>query len=56
MAEATESIPVLMLQTEQVMAELELLVKQLQSSWLLGGKAGGKPRESARISPLEVRP
>jgi phospholipid/cholesterol/gamma-HCH transport system substrate-binding protein len=56
MADATDSIPVLMLQTQQVMAELEQLLKQLQSNWLLGGKAGRKPRESTRISPLEVRP
>jgi len=56
MGDATDSVPVLMLQTQQVMADLEQLLKQLQSSWLLGSKAGGKPRESARISPLEVRP
>jgi hypothetical protein len=56
MGDATDSIPVLMLQTQQVMAELEQLMKQLQSSWLLGGKAGRKSRESNRISPLEVRP
>jgi phospholipid/cholesterol/gamma-HCH transport system substrate-binding protein len=56
MNDATDSIPVLMLQTQQVMAELEQLLSQLQSSWLLGGKAGGKSKESARISPLEVRP
>jgi phospholipid/cholesterol/gamma-HCH transport system substrate-binding protein len=56
MADATDSIPVLMLQTQQVMAELEQLLRQLQSNWLLGGKAGRKPRESTRISPLEVRP
>ena len=43
MGDATDSIPVLMLQTQQVMAELEQLVKQLQSSWLLGGKAGENP-------------
>jgi phospholipid/cholesterol/gamma-HCH transport system substrate-binding protein len=56
MNDATESIPVLMLQTQQVMAELEQLLRQLQSNWLLGGKAGKKPRESTRISPLEVKP
>jgi ABC-type transporter Mla subunit MlaD len=54
--DATDSIPVLMLQTQQVMVELELLLKQLQSNWLLGGKAGGNSRTSSRISPLEVRP
>ncbi len=56
MADATDNIPVLMLQTQQVLTELEQLLKQLQSSWLLGGKAGRKSRESTRISPLEVRP
>ena len=56
MGDATDSIPVLMLQTQQVMAELEQLLKQLQSNWLLGGKAGQKSRVSTRISPLEVRP
>jgi len=56
MGDATDSIPVLMLQTQQVMAELERLLKQLQSNWLLGGKAGQKSRVSTRISPLEVRP
>jgi len=56
MGDATDSIPVLMLETQQVMAELEQLLKQLQSSWLLGGKAGQKSRMSTRISPLEVKP
>ena len=56
MGDATDSIPVLMLETQQVMAELEQLLRQLQSSWLLGGKAGKKSRVSTRISPLEVKP
>ena len=56
MGDATDSIPVLMLQTQQVMAELERLLKQLQASWLLGGKAGQTSSGSTRISPLEVRP
>ena len=55
-SDATNNVPVLMLQTQQVMTELEQLIKQLQSSWLLGGKTGAKPASSARISPLEVRP
>jgi hypothetical protein len=45
-----------MLQTQQVMAELEQLIKQLQSSWLLGSQAVEKRRTHTRISPLEVRP
>jgi phospholipid/cholesterol/gamma-HCH transport system substrate-binding protein len=56
MGDATDSIPVLMLQTQQVMAELEQLLKQLQSSWLLGGKTGEKRPTNARISPLKVGP
>ena len=53
---ATDNVPVLMLQTQQVMAELEQLIKQLQSSWLLGGKSAEKTPTHTRISPLEVRP
>jgi hypothetical protein len=45
-----------MLQTQQVMAELEQLLKQLQSSWLLGGKTGEKRPTNTRISPLKVGP
>jgi phospholipid/cholesterol/gamma-HCH transport system substrate-binding protein len=56
MGDATDSIPVLMLQTQQVMAELEQLLKQLQSSWLLGGKTGEKRPTNTRISPLKVGP
>jgi phospholipid/cholesterol/gamma-HCH transport system substrate-binding protein len=53
---ATDNVPVLMLQTQQVLAELEQLIKQLQSNWLLGGKPAEKPPTHSRISPLEVRP
>jgi len=55
-SEATDSVPMLLLQTQQVMAELEQLLQQLQSHWLLGGKAAEKPPTSTRISPLEVKP
>ena len=55
-SKATDNVPVLMLQTQQVMAELEQLIKQLQSSWLLGGKTDEKRSTHTRISPLEVRP
>ncbi len=51
---AMSDTPVLLLQTQQVMIELEQLLKQLQSHWLLGGKANPPP--STRISPLDVRP
>jgi phospholipid/cholesterol/gamma-HCH transport system substrate-binding protein len=56
MRNATDNVPVLMIQTQQVMAELEQLIKQLQASWLLGGKTGEKRLTHSRISPLEVRP
>ncbi|MBW2335861.1 MAG: MCE family protein [Deltaproteobacteria bacterium] len=55
-AQATDSVPVLLLQTQQVMAELELLIRQLQSHWLLGGGAAKAQPASTRISPLEVDP
>jgi phospholipid/cholesterol/gamma-HCH transport system substrate-binding protein len=55
-SDATNNVPVLMLQTQQVMAELEQLIKQLQSHWLLGSKTGEKRPTNTRISPLEVRP
>jgi phospholipid/cholesterol/gamma-HCH transport system substrate-binding protein len=54
--DATGNVPLLMLQTQQVMAELEQLIKQLQSHWLLGSKPDEKGPTNARISPLEVRP
>ena len=54
--DATSNVPVLMLQTQQVMAELEQLIKQLQSHWLLGRKETQKRPANTRISPLEVRP
>jgi phospholipid/cholesterol/gamma-HCH transport system substrate-binding protein len=52
--QAADSVPVLLIQTQQVMEELELLIKQLQSHWLLGGRAGRKEVTSTRISPAEV--
>ena len=55
--QATDSVPVLLLQTQQVMAELELLIRQLQSHWLIGGGAAGNQAiPSSRISPAEVNP
>jgi len=55
-SDATNNVPVLMLQSQQVMAELEQLIKQLQSHWLLGRKDSKKQPANTRISPLEVRP
>jgi len=54
--EATTNIPLLLIQTQQIMVELDQLLRQLQSSWLLGGKSSAGPQDSSRISPLKVRP
>ncbi len=54
--ETADNVPMLILQTQQVMVELEQLIVQLQSSWLLGGNTGKSQPADARISPLEVRP
>ena len=51
--EAMTNLPVLLLQTQQTVYELEMLLKQLRSNWLLGGeKTEQAPR--GRISPTEV--
>ena len=55
-ADSTESLPVLLIQTQQTMAELDKLLRQLRASWLLGGQGGGVPTGGSRISPLEVKP
>jgi hypothetical protein len=54
--ETTDNVPVLVLQVQQVMVELERLIKQLQSHWLLGGGSGESSPAAARLSPLEVNP
>ena len=54
--QATDSVPVLLLQTQQVMAELAQLIKQLQSHWLIGGGTAGAETMPSRISPAEVNP
>jgi phospholipid/cholesterol/gamma-HCH transport system substrate-binding protein len=56
MGQATDSVPLLLLQTQQVMVELELLIRQLQSHWLLGGSAAGTRPTPSRIPPAEVNP
>ncbi len=52
---ATASVPVLMGMTQQTLAELETLLRQLRSSWLLGG-GSAPPNGAARLPPREVRP
>ena len=56
MGQATDSVPLLLLQTQQVMVELELLIRQLQSHWLLGGSAAATRPIPSRIPPAEVNP
>lgn len=56
MADATENLPVLLLQTQQTVAELELLIRQLRASWIVGGGAGEPSQPASRISPLDVTP
>jgi len=54
--DTTETLPVFVLQVQQMTVELERLIKQLQSSWLLGGRSGKGSRTAGRLSPLEVKP
>ena len=54
--DTTDAVPVLVLQVQQVMVELERLIQQLQSHWLLGGGSGQPSQTATRISPLEVNP
>jgi phospholipid/cholesterol/gamma-HCH transport system substrate-binding protein len=53
-SDATADVPVLLGQTQQVLYELELLLQQLRSNWLLGG--GSEPPRNDRIPTLEVTP
>jgi phospholipid/cholesterol/gamma-HCH transport system substrate-binding protein len=54
--DTTDAVPILVLQVQQVMIELERLIQQLQSHWLLGGGSGQPSQTATRISPLEVNP
>jgi phospholipid/cholesterol/gamma-HCH transport system substrate-binding protein len=54
-SDATADVPVLLGQTQQVLYELELLLQQLRSNWLLGG-GGSEPPRNGRIPTLEVTP
>lgn len=54
-SESTASVPVLMGMTQQTLAELETLLRQLRSSWLLGG-GGNTQQGGGRLSPREIRP
>ena len=53
---AADTAPILVLQVQQVMVELERLIQQLQSHWLFGGGSRRPSPASDRISTLEVSP
>ena len=55
-ADASDTVPILVLQVQEVTVELERLIEQLQSVWWLGGGSGDQPQPASRISPLEVSP
>lgn len=53
--QATETLPSLLMQTQQTLAEMEQLMAQMRSSWILGG--GGAPMpQSTRLPATEARP
>ena len=54
--DTADTVPILVLQLQQVMVELERLIQQLQSHWLLGGGSRRPTPNDSRISPLEVSP
>ena len=54
--DTTDTLPVFVLQVQQLTVELERLIKQVQSSWLLGGGSGEVSQTAGRLSPLEVQP
>jgi phospholipid/cholesterol/gamma-HCH transport system substrate-binding protein len=57
MADTTESLPLLLLQTEQSLDSLEKLLQQLRSHWLLGGRRSDATQESPRRLPaLDITP
>jgi phospholipid/cholesterol/gamma-HCH transport system substrate-binding protein len=56
-AKATDELPLLLLQTEQTLAELDKLLRRLRSSWLLGGRrAQDRDEPVGRLPALEIRP
>ncbi len=55
-ADTVDTVPILVLQMQQVMVELERLIQQLQSHWLFGGRSRQPSQTDNRISPLEVSP
>jgi hypothetical protein len=57
LANTTESLPLLVVQTEQSLDNLDKLLQQLRSHWLLGGRRSEAQQEpSRRLSVLEITP
>jgi phospholipid/cholesterol/gamma-HCH transport system substrate-binding protein len=57
MADTTEGLPLLLLQTEQSLDSLEKLLRQLRSHWLLGGRRSDATQDSSRRLPaLDITP
>jgi len=57
LANTTESLPLLMVQAEQTLDNLDKLLRQLRTHWLLGGRRSDAQRESSRRLPaLEITP
>jgi ABC-type transporter Mla subunit MlaD len=54
--ETADQAPAMALQIQQVLIEVERLLKQLQAHWLLGGGAVNAGENGRRISPMEVKP
>ena len=55
-ADSTAELPVLLLQSQQTLTELEGLIRQLRGSWLLGGGGAAAEQAPARVPPLEITP
>jgi phospholipid/cholesterol/gamma-HCH transport system substrate-binding protein len=56
-ATASVALPATLMQVDRTLVELDLLLRQLRRSWLIGG--GNEPRqpeELPRLSPIEARP
>src|SRR5262245_33585998 len=57
LAHTTESLPLLMVQAEQTLDNLDKLLRQLRTHWLLGGRRLDAQQESSRRLPaLEITP
>jgi phospholipid/cholesterol/gamma-HCH transport system substrate-binding protein len=53
---ASANLPSLLTQTQQTVHDLDVLIAQLRTSWLLGGGGGPAPVAPTRLPPTELRP